>query len=113
VAIASQHRGYTGTGYVDYTNGANDFVEWTVNVAVTRTYTLTFRYANGGTTDRQLAISVNGTVIIPKLTFNPTDSWSTWANVSLNAVLPAGASVKIRATATGASGGNIDSLTIS
>jgi alpha-glucosidase (family GH31 glycosyl hydrolase) len=113
VAIASQHRGYTGTGYVDYTNGANDFVEWTVNVAVTRTYTLTFRYANGGTTDRQLAISVNGAVIIPKLTFNPTGGWSTWANVSLNAALPAGASVKVRATATGASGGNIDSLTIS
>jgi alpha-D-xyloside xylohydrolase len=112
VARASQHAGYTGSGYVDYTNAANDYVEWTVSVATGGEHTLDFRYANGGTTDRPLAISVNGTVVKAQQSFPPTGSWAIWGNSYLTATLPSGSSVKIRATATGSNGSNLDSLTI-
>ncbi|WP_329050020.1 DUF5110 domain-containing protein [Amycolatopsis sp. NBC_01488] len=111
VVVDSQHAGYTGAGYVDFVDNTNDFVEWTVSVAAAGAHTLKFRYANGGTTNRPLAISVNGTVVNGGLAFNPTGSWTTWANASLNVTLPAGA-VKIRAAATGSSGGNLDCLTV-
>jgi hypothetical protein len=109
--VDSQHAGYTGAGYVDFVDNTNDFVEWTVSVAAAGTHTLNFRYANGGTANRPLAISVNGTVVNGGLAFNPTGGWTTWANASLNVTLPAGA-VKVRATATGSSGSNLDCLTV-
>ena len=112
VALGSQHAGYTGDGYVDFINDSNDFVEWTVNIATAGTHTLTFRYANGGTTNRPLAISVNDTVVNGGLAFNPTGGWTTWADASVAATLPAGGAVRIRATATGSSGGNLDCQTV-
>jgi alpha-D-xyloside xylohydrolase len=112
VALGSQHAGYTGEGYVDYLNDANDFVEWTVSVAVAGTHTLKFRYANGGTTNRPLAISVDGTVVDASTAFPPTGSWTTWDNAILDAALPAGGAVRIRATAIGSSGSNLDCLTV-
>jgi alpha-glucosidase (family GH31 glycosyl hydrolase) len=112
VTIGSQHAGYTGNGYVDYTNASGDFVEWTANVKIAGAYTLKFRYANGATADRPLSISVNGALVNGSMSFSPTGGWATWANATLRGTLPAGSSVKIRATAIGSNGSNIDSLTI-
>jgi alpha-D-xyloside xylohydrolase len=110
-AIGTQHPGYTGNGYADYVGAAGDHVEWTATVATAGTHTLTFRYANGGPADRPLAITVNGTTIHAGLSFSPTGDWRTWRTTSVPASLPAG-TVRIRATATGSSGGNIDCLSI-
>jgi alpha-D-xyloside xylohydrolase len=111
VAIGTQHPGYTGNGYADYANATGDHVEWTATVATAGAHTLTFRYANGGTTDRPLAITVNGTTVHTGLAFSPTGDWRTWRTTGVPASLPAGA-VRIRATATGSGGGNIDCLSI-
>jgi hypothetical protein len=111
-AIASQHRGYTGSGYLDYVNPADDYVEWTVSVPTSGSYPLGFRYANGGTADRPLRISVNGTVVAAQLSFPPTGAWNAWRTAALTASLPAGSAVRIRATTTGAGGGNLDSLSV-
>ncbi|GID92097.1 TIM-barrel domain-containing protein [Amorphoplanes digitatis] len=111
-AIASQHRGYTGGGYLDYAGASGDYIEWTVAVPAAGTYPLGFRYANGGTADRPLRISVNDAVVAAQLSFPPTGAWSTWRTAILNVPLPAGAAVRIRATTTGAGGGNLDSLSV-
>jgi alpha-glucosidase (family GH31 glycosyl hydrolase) len=111
--IASQHAGYTGNGYVDFTDAADDYVEWTVTVPAAGVYPLGLRYANGGTTDRPLRISVNDTVVTEQLACPPTGGWKNWRTAVLNVALPAGSAVRIRATTTGASGGNLDSLSIS
>jgi hypothetical protein len=103
--------GYTGTDYADYQNASNDYVQWTVNVGKAGTYTLAFRYANGGAGNRPLAIAVNGTTINGSLAFPATANWSTWNTVSLMATLNAGNNT-VRATATGQSGGNIDYLSV-
>ncbi|MEV7625363.1 TIM-barrel domain-containing protein [Actinoplanes sp. NPDC089786] len=111
VAIGTQHRDYTGNGYADYTNATGDHVEWTVTVAAAGAHTLTFRYANGGSADRPLAVSVNGTTAAAALAFPPTGGWTLWRTATLTTNLPAG-TVRIRATSTGASGGNIDCLSL-
>ncbi|MBM2618663.1 DUF5110 domain-containing protein [Actinoplanes sp. LDG1-06] len=109
--LSSQHAGYTGNGYVDYANNGGDYVEWTVPVAASGAYSLGFRYANGGTADRPLQIAVNGTAVAT-VAFPPTGDWKTWRTATARLSLPAGAAVRIRATATGASGGNLDSLSV-
>lgn len=103
--------GYTGTGYADYQNASNDYVQWTVQVPAAGTFTLLFRYANGGSGNRPLAITINGTDV-GTLPFAPSGGWSDWVFQGMVVQLVAGQNT-IRATATGQSGGNVDYLGIS
>ncbi|GAA2353995.1 discoidin domain-containing protein [Nonomuraea africana] len=110
-SVASNHAGFTGSGFVDYVNTVGGYVEWTVTAATAGAHTLTFRYANGTTANRPLAVAVNGAAAVSR-DFPGTGAWSTWADVSLTATLNAGANT-VRATATAASGGpNLDRLTV-
>lgn len=110
--IDTSHPGYTGTGYADF-NGTSpgSTIAWTVAVAVAGPRQLLVRYANGGDTDRPVAIDVNGskgaTLALP-----PTGGWDTWATASCTETLPQGSAVTVRATLTRATGANIDSLTV-
>jgi hypothetical protein len=108
---AHDNSGYTGTGYADYQNDSGDYVQWDVTVASAGAYTLSFRYSNGGTASRPLAVAVNGTAV-GTLPFAVTSGWSTWAVQSTTVQLQAGAST-VRATTTGANGANIDYLEVS
>jgi len=62
-AVASNHTGFSGTGFVDYTNVTGSYVEFTVNASSAGTATLSLRYANGTTVNRPMTITVNGTTI--------------------------------------------------
>jgi glucose/arabinose dehydrogenase len=111
--VATNHLGFTGTGFVDYTNVAGSYVEFSVTPAAAGPVSLAFRYANGTTTNRPMDITVNGNSIANDLAFNPTANWDTWAEATINAQLGAGANL-IRATATTANGGpNLDRLRVS
>jgi len=84
-------------------------VEFAVTAPAAGTFTLTFRYANGTTTNRPMDISVNGSTA-GNLPFPGTGSWDTWANATVTVTLAAGTST-IRTTATTSNGGpNIDYL---
>jgi glucose/arabinose dehydrogenase len=110
--VATNHLNYTGTGFVDYTNVAGSYVEFTVGAVATGTAQLTFRYANGTTTNRPMDISVNGNSAALDLAFNPTTNWDTWADQTISVTLTAGTN-KVRATATTANGGpNLDRLRV-
>ena len=108
--VSSIHAGYTGTGFADYINPSGDYVEWTVNSPAAGSYRLDFRYAllSGG---RPLEIRVNGAVVSASLAFPATGAWTTWSVSGLNANLAAGAN-KVRATAIGSSGANMDNLVV-
>jgi hypothetical protein len=111
--VATNHLGFTGTGFVDYTNVTGSYVEWTVSVASAGTYPVVLRYANGTTVDRPMDIAVNGTVAAAGVSFPPTTNWDTWADKTVSVALSAGTNT-IRATATTANGGpNVDKLTVS
>ncbi|MFJ9521386.1 PQQ-dependent sugar dehydrogenase [Kitasatospora sp. NPDC101801] len=111
-AVATNHTGYTGTGFVDYTNVAGSHVEFTVSAATAGSAALAFRYANAGTADRPMDITVNGTVVAAGVSFPPTANWDTWATRTVNATLNVGTNT-VRATATTANGGpNLDRLQV-
>lgn len=109
--IANNHAGYTGTGFVDYMNAGGDYIEWTVNAAAAGSKALDFRYALGATAARNLSITVNGAVVNGNLAFTPTGAWTTWSILTVNANLNAGAN-KVRASAIGTSGPNVDNLSV-
>ncbi|WP_406175383.1 PQQ-dependent sugar dehydrogenase [Streptomyces sp. NBC_00996] len=110
--VASNHTGYTGTGFVDYTNITGSYVEFTVSAASAGTSSLALRYANGTDTDRPMDISVGGTVVASGVSFPATADWNTWATKTVNLPLGAGSN-KIRATATTGNGGpNLDRISI-
>jgi hypothetical protein len=107
---ATNQAGYTGTGFADFVNATGDVIEWTVSVATPGSFSLQFRYANGGSTNRPLQLRVNETVVASNLAFSPTGGWASWAVSSATANLVAGPN-KIRLTTTGANGPNVDHLT--
>jgi hexosaminidase len=110
--VASNHTGFSGTGFVDYNNVAGSSVTWTVDVASAGAATLTFRFANGTTTSRPMDVSVNGVVVAVGVAFGGTGNWDTWANKTVTVNLDAGTNT-IRATATTANGGpNVDYLAV-
>ncbi|MEV0235542.1 CBM35 domain-containing protein [Nonomuraea sp. NPDC050786] len=110
-AVATNHTGYTGSGFVDYVNTTGGYIEWTVNVADSGSHTLTIRYANGTSTNRPMSISANGTATTRD--FPATANWDTWADAQITATLNAGVNT-VRATATTANGGpNVDRLSVS
>jgi alpha-L-fucosidase len=108
--VASNHTGFSGTGFVDYTNIAGSYVEWTLTTATAGNATITLHYANGTTTNRPMDIAVNGTTIAAARAFPSTGTWDTWTDTTLTVPLTAGTNA-IRATATTADGGpNTDYL---
>ncbi len=109
--VNTDHSGYTGTGFADYQHASGDYVDWTVQAPADGTYTLLFRYANGGSANRPLDVAVNGDTATAQ-PFAPTGSWDQWLDQPVVVTLHAGANT-VRATATGASGGNIDYLGVS
>src|SRR5215510_11876606 len=76
--VESNHLGFSGTGFVNYNNVTGSSVQWTVNATSAGTATLSFRYANGSTTNRPMDIRVNGTVVSAGLAFTGTGNWDTW-----------------------------------
>ncbi|WP_344879453.1 PQQ-dependent sugar dehydrogenase [Nonomuraea antimicrobica] len=109
--VESNHAGFTGSGFVNYDNLVGSYVEFSVSAAAAGTQGLTFRFANGTTSDRPMAIAVNGTPAT--VSFPATGAWTTWQEVTVNAALNAGANT-VRATSTTAGGGpNLDRLRVS
>ena len=110
-AAESQHAGYSGTGYVNYTNATGGYVQWTVTAASAGSTTLRIRYANGTTVNRPMNISVNGGPPVV-VNFPGTGAWPTWATATTTATLNAGSNT-VRATAITADGGpNVDYLEV-
>lgn len=111
-AVASNHSGYSGSGFCDTPNAAGSAVRFTVSVPTAGTATLAIRYANGGTANRPADVSVNGAVVRSGLAFEGTGAWTTWATKSLTVQLAAGDNT-IRFAATTANGlGNLDYLEV-
>jgi hypothetical protein len=110
--VATNHLGYNGTGFVDYKDSTDDYIEWTVQIDVPGTYNLGFRYAHAGLTDRALQITDNG-ADVALISFSPVWwSWDSWGFLSGPNVFLTSGIHKIRATATGMSGPNMDELNL-
>jgi hypothetical protein len=109
--VSAAHGGYTGSGYVDYQHASGDAVDFTVRASSAGQYALGFRYANGGPSDRQLALLVNGQPVGGGVTFDRTASWKAWEFETVIVPLEAGAN-RVQLLAAGQSGPNVDSLSV-
>jgi len=104
--------GFTGTGYVNYTdNAANGVTTFAVNQSGPQT--LIFRYANGGAVNRPCNVTVNGT-LVGTVAFAPTGSFTTYKTATLSVTLPVSSAFKnIAVTSTTAAGGpNLDFMSL-
>ena len=106
----TNNEGYAGRAYINYNNAVGSYVNWTVNVPQAGNYTVTFRYANGGSADdsRTCLVSANGSGYSASVDFPYTGAWTTWSEVSIVLTLEAGTNT-IKAIASGSGGGpNMD-----
>ncbi|GAA3804367.1 glycosyl hydrolase family 28 protein [Sphaerisporangium flaviroseum] len=100
--VESDHAGFSGTGFVNADNVTGSYVQFAVPAAAAGSRTLRIRYANGTTTNRPMAIAVNGATVATR-GYNGTGAWTTWVTDTLTVPLTAGSNT-IRLTATTAGG---------
>ena len=102
--------GDTGGGYDEgWTNGG-EWTRYTVNVSTAGTYTVTFRVADGNSTNGTFHLANSGgTNLSGTVTVTPTGGWQTWVNVTANVTLPAGTQILTVADDTG--GYNLNYMT--
>jgi hypothetical protein len=107
---SADHQGFTGSSFVDYINANDDYIEWAASCSG-GSATLSFRYSLAGG-NRPLQVLVNGVEAAASLSFPATGAWNQWGTASVDVDLSGGSNT-IRLVATGSSGANTDSLTIS
>lgn len=87
IKLESTNAGYSGDGYVNTDNLIGASATWTLYSNTAQTATISFRYANGGSTARDGNILVNGNPA-GYLKLAATGAWSNWkmATAQLNLI---------------------------
>lgn len=91
-AVASDHTGFSGTGFVSgYTdaNAGTASTTFKVTVAEAGSKDLSIRYANGTPTGRTLSLTIDGQNVA-QVSFAPTANWDAWGTVTVTRTLTAG-----------------------
>nr|pir alpha-N-arabinofuranosidase (EC 3.2.1.55) - Pseudomonas fluorescens subsp. cellulosa [Cellvibrio japonicus]CAA38390.1 Arabinofuranosidase [Cellvibrio japonicus] len=111
--IDNNHTGFTGSGFANTNNAQGAAVVWAIDATSSGRRTLTIRYANGGTANRNGSLVINGgsngnyTVSLPT-----TGAWTTWQTATIDVDLVQGNNI-VQLSATTAEGlPNIDSLSV-
>ena len=108
----AKNTGFISSGYVNFDNAIGSKGTWNIYAQADGSASIAVRYANGGTTARSMAVSVNGNSQT-NLNAPPTGSWTTWNAEYITLNLKAGPNI-IQFTSTSADGGpNIDLLAFS
>ena len=117
LALATDHKGSTGRGFVAGFTHVGNSMTFDVNASQASTYDIALRYANstggdGQNVTRTLSVSVDGgdahTISLPT-----TGSWDTWSVARASLDLPAGShTVTIERDASDSGNVNIDSLAV-
>ena len=77
LTVATDHPGYTGTGFVANYGATGDSVTFTVNAPEARRYSLVFRYANATAADSTRTVTVDG-VVLGRVVMPKDSSWDNW-----------------------------------
>jgi hypothetical protein len=113
--IATDHTGYTGTGFVGgFTdaNKGNASVQLTVNAAAAGSYNVTLRYANASGLTQTLSIYVNGTKI-RQTPLGNLANWDTWGTKVETLTLVAGNNtIKYKYDTTDSGNVNLDNINV-
>ncbi|MDH6181993.1 putative cell wall-binding protein [Microbacteriaceae bacterium SG_E_30_P1] len=112
--VASEHSGFTGTGFVDdMDEPASASIDVTVEEA--GVYDVTLRYAAGTYPDsagRTTSLFVNG-ISVGQQSFPNTGAWNTWSTETAEVALNAGTNtIEYRVTSSDTGFINLDNLTL-
>ncbi|MET7419620.1 CBM35 domain-containing protein [Dactylosporangium sp. NPDC005555] len=114
-ATATDHSGYTGSGFVGgYVDGNQGRAATTFSVGVSGTAqrTLTLRYANGTGSAKTLSLYVNGTRVT-QVSLNATANWDSWGTRADTVTLNNGTnSVAYRFDTADSGNVNLDNLVV-
>lgn len=116
VVVATDHTGYTGTGFVGGytdTNKGNASTAFTVSASAAGSYTTVIRYSNGTGSAKTLSLYLNGTKL-KQISLPATTDWNTWATQSETVSLNSGSNTityKFDTTDTG--NVNVDHIVVS
>lgn len=99
---------YAGSGYLNFTNSDASHAEFITKIEYPQSSLVTFRFANGGATSRNLSIALNGNIVLGDLAFPHTGSWTQWQTVSVSLNFAAGRSLIGLQSLTSDGGPNLD-----
>lgn len=110
--LESKNEGYSGEGYANTDNALGAKITWQVNSTIAQNATLSFRYANGGTTPRDGNLFINETSI-GIINLEATGAWDSWSTTAVNISLSAGVNELTIEAITADGLANIDLLGVS
>jgi alpha-glucosidase (family GH31 glycosyl hydrolase) len=117
VSVATDHSGFTGTGFVAGFTATGNSLSFRVTAASAGTYDLAARYANstggdGQNVTRTLSVTA-GSGAAATLSLPTTADWNTWAVATVPVTLNAGVNtVTIARTGSDSGNVNVDSLAV-
>src|SRR5690606_6147831 len=101
-----------GSGYVNSDNAIGSRITWVLNSSGNQTATISFRYANGGSSARNGSLIVN-TSPAKVLNLPGTGAWATWQVATINVDLKSGQNTITLEAMTAEGLANIDLLSFS
>lgn len=110
--VETTNEGFTEEAYLNLYNELGTNATWTVSAASDGVYALTVRYANGGTSDRTVAVTVNGQIVYWTLEGKATGAWTTWQEETIYIPLSAGLNSLTFTSVTADGASNIDYISI-
>jgi hypothetical protein len=113
--VATDHAGYTGTGFVAGYGSTGAATTFSVNSPTAGSYPISLRYSNGPNPSegaKTVSLYVNGTRV-KQVSLASTGNWDTWAVSTDTVTLKAGGNtISYRVDSTDVGHVNIDNLTI-
>jgi len=104
------NEGFLEKGYYNFENTLSSYGVWEIFSQTDAKTTLTIRYANGGTGDRNMALSVNGKSV-GSVSFPSTSVWTTYTEAKIDVTLKAGVNTLKLSSMTSDGGPNVDMFT--
>ncbi|MCE3252267.1 MAG: xylosidase [Cellvibrio sp.] len=112
-SIDTNNAGFIGAGFANTNNVQGAAVVWAIQASASSRSTLAFRFANGGTANRNGSLVINGgsngnyTLSLPS-----TGSWTNWQTASIEVDLVQGNNIVQLSSTTAEGLPNIDSLSV-
>ena len=105
----TENEGFLKNGYYNFDNSLSSYGVWEIFSQTEAKTTLTIRYANGGTADRNMSVQVNGKSA-GTVSF-PATGWTTYAEAKIDVKLNAGVNTLKLSSMTSDGGPNVDMFT--
>jgi len=105
----TENEGFLKNGYYNFDNSLSSYGIWEIFSQTEAKTTLTIRYANGGTADRNMSVQVNGKSA-GTVSF-PATGWTTYAEAKIDVKLNAGVNTLKLSSMTSDGGPNVDMFT--